>query len=215
MIGNDWDIVLEEYFQSEDFKRTAELVKSDYKKYECYPRPKNIFSAFKDTPFSDVKVVILGQDPYYSAPMADGHAFSVFTKNYPPSLVNIFKCLRNDYPDITIDSGDLSCWAKQGVLLLNTALTVRKGAAMSHIDYGWDKLINIVINNLNAKGGIVFMLWGSKAQNLMRNMPRNKANLYLTSVHPSPLSAHLGFLTCEHFKKCNEFLTNKIDFSVK
>lgn len=215
MIGNDWDEVLKEYFLSRDFERTMEQVKYEYSKYECYPSFDNIFSAFRDTPFSEVKVVILGQDPYYSMPMADGHAFSVFTKHYPPSLVNIFKCLKNDYPDITIKSGDLTCWAKQGVLLLNTALSVRKGMATSHINFGWDKLIDIVLRKINDKGGVVFMLWGSKAQNLMRNLPRNRNNLYLTAVHPSPLSVHLGFLTCGHFKKCNDFLNEKIDFNVK
>lgn len=217
-IGNDWDSVLEEYWNSEDWAKTRMLAKAEYDKYQCFPPKSKIFSAFKDTPLSEVKLVILGQDPYYSIPQADGHCFSVTTKELPPSLINIYECLRRDYPDIILNSGSLVEWAKNGVLLLNTCLSVRRGVPLSHNNIGWDKLIDIVLKALNEKNNIVFMLWGKSAVDRMKLLPSNPNNLYLTAPHPSPLSAYRGFMTCGHFKKCNEFLKSKnieeIDFNI-
>lgn len=217
IIGNDWDVILADYFESEDFKRTWINVAGEYRKHTCFPAKENIFAALKATSYHDTKVVILGQDPYYSIPQADGFAFSVTTEKLPPSLVNIFKCIKNDYPSATFASGSLKEWAQQGVLLLNTSLSVRQGMPTSHTGYGWDKLVRLVIDALNSKGGVVFMLWGSFAQKLLPKTDYKSGNLYLTAVHPSPLSAHLGFLTCGHFKKCNEFLGagREIDFSIR
>lgn len=217
MIGNDWDIALADIFESQYFSELMERVDREYAEGVCYPPRQSIFAALSDTPLSAVKVVILGQDPYHTVGMADGHAFSVSGKKLPPSLVNIFKCLKNDYPDITNASGDLTPWAKQGVLMLNTCLSVREGQANSHKSIGWEKLVIRILQEVNKKSNVVFLLWGSPSQKLMERVGYHQDNLYLKAVHPSPLSAYRGFLTCGHFKQCNDYLVahgeSAIDFA--
>ena len=213
MIGNDWDIILANYLNSDDYKNTAKLVENEYENFTCFP-PKNlIFSALTDTPFSSVKVVILGQDPYHTKGMADGKAFSADTKKMPPSLSNIFKAVKIDYPDSVHETGSLCSWAKQGVLLLNTSLTVREGAPMSHKDLGWDIMVMEILKAVIKRGNVVIMMWGKPSEKLVASIDYNERNLYLKAPHPSPLSAYRGFFDCGHFKACNAFLTNKIDFS--
>lgn len=219
MIGNDWDLILQDYFESEEYLITKSKVDSAYKVAECYPPYDMIFSAFKDCPFEKTKVVIIGQDPYYSGFMADGHAFSVQIEKLPPSLKNIFKAVKNDYPNCVFESGSLVEWAKQGVLLLNTILTVQKGQALSHKDFGWQTLTSLAIDKLNQKGNVVFLIWGGPAKKIMDCYQKKANNLYLYAPHPSPLSCYKGFLDCGHFKKCNDFLKKnnmtEIDFSVR
>lgn len=217
MIGNDWDIALADIFESAYFAELMARVDKEYADGICYPPREKIFAALEDTPLSGVKVVILGQDPYHTAGMADGHAFSVSGSKLPPSLQNIFKCIHNDYPDMVNNAGDLKAWAKQGVLMLNTCLSVREGQANSHKAIGWEKLVYRVLQEVNKKSNIVFLLWGGPSQKLMDSVGYNPNNLYLKAVHPSPLSAYRGFLTCGHFAKCNEYLVahgyTPIDFS--
>ena len=217
MIGNDWDQVLEKYFNSDSYKCTMKEVEKEYENYECFPSKDLIFASLKDTTFSSVKVIILGQDPYHTKGMADGHAFSADVEKLPPSLSNIIKAVEIDYPTSEHKSGSLLSWADQGVLLLNTSLTVRSGQPMSHKHLGWDKLIIAVLEAVLAKGGVVVMMWGKPSEKLVSVVSRNEDNLYLTAPHPSPLSAYRGFFDCGHFAKCNEFLNKRkesvIDFS--
>ena len=176
-----------------------------------YPPAENIFNAFKLTPFEKVRVVILGQDPYHGPYQANGLAFSV-NENValPPSLKNIFKELSADIQNYQVPMhGDLSRWAKQGVFLLNTVLTVEKGQAHSHADLGWEQFTDEVIETLNKqKENLVFLLWGSHAQKKGRYIDENK-HLVLTSPHPSPLSAYRGFFGSKHFSKTNQYLIEK------
>lgn len=207
-IGNDWEIILEDYFNSSDWRSMQSTLRAEYDNGVCYPPKQHMFSAFKECSFADTKVVIIGQDPYHNPNEADGKCFSTSNPNKPPSLVNIFTAIKNDYPDSCSD-GNLSRWAKQGVLLLNTSLSVRKNQPLSHANIGWDKLIRLVLNRVNAKGKVVFMLWGSHAKKCMPYESRNKENLYLETVHPSPLSAYRGFMECHHFRKANDYLQSK------
>ncbi len=212
-IGNDWDNVLKEYFSSNDYSLTAAMVDDEYSSYKCYPPKDKIFTAMQDTPFCDVKVVILGQDPYHTDCMADGRAFSADVEKLPPSLVNIFKAIKNDYPLCEFESGSLESWSKQGVLLLNTCLSVRKGEPLSHKHIGWEKLVSNILRAVLAKGNIVLMIWGKPSEKLIASLPNPASNLYLTAPHPSPLSAYRGFFECGHFLACNEYLDTPIDFS--
>lgn len=173
-----------------------------------YPPSHQIFSAFRLTEFNQVKVVILGQDPYHGPNQAHGLAFSVQPGiKPPPSLVNIYKELADSIPKFKIPfHGCLNEWAKQGVLLLNTVLTVEQGQAHSHADFGWEIFTDQVIHQLNQyRNNIVFLLWGSHAQKKGRFIDRQR-HLVLTAPHPSPLSAHRGFLGCGHFVKANQYL---------
>ncbi len=173
-----------------------------------YPPKPDIFNALKLTNFDDVRVVIIGQDPYHGAGQAHGLSFSVQKGiRLPPSLQNIYKTLQRDYPEFQIPKdGDLTYWAQQGVLLLNTVLTVEAGKAHSHAQIGWEDFTDKIISELNEKKeNLVFLLWGSHAQKKGQFIDRNK-HCVLTSVHPSPLSAHRGFFDCGHFKKTNDYL---------
>lgn len=179
-----------------------------------YPPAADVFNAFRLTQLQDLKVVILGQDPYHGAGQAHGLCFSVPQGiKLPPSLRNIFKAIQHDYPDYQPpEHGDLTDWAKQGVLLLNTVLTVEEGKAHSHASWGWERFTDTVIENINEHcDGVVFLLWGAHAQKKGALIDRQRHHV-LTAVHPSPLSAHRGFLTCGHFRRTNELLEVGIDW---
>lgn len=208
-IGNDWDTVLAPEFASESYQRLRQFLIQEYKTKRIYPDMYDIFNALKYTAYSDVKCVILGQDPYHGEGQAHGLSFSVRQGiQPPPSLVNIFKEI---YDDTGIDnrggSGDLTYWAKQGVLLLNAALTVRAGQANSHQGMGWEVLTDAIIGHLNErKQPMVFLLWGGNARAKAKYIT-NPKHLVLQCPHPSPLSAYHGFFGCRHFSKTNAFLT--------
>lgn len=204
---NNWLPVLEEEYRKPYYGKLKEFVDAEYEKFTVYPPKDKVFSALELTDLKDVKVVILGQDPYHEYNQAHGLSFSVPpTQKIPPSLVNIFKELCDDLSLTYPDNGYLEKWARQGVLMLNTVLTVRDGEANSHKGKGWEKLTDALIRAVNDEDRpIVFMLWGKPAQSKM-SMLNNPKHLILTSVHPSPLSAYRGFLGCKHFSKCNAFL---------
>jgi uracil-DNA glycosylase len=176
-----------------------------------YPPHDEVFSAFKHTEFSDVKVVILGQDPYHGPEQAHGLSFSVkHGIKIPPSLANMYKELAQDIDKFTIPThGNLLCWAKQGVLLLNTVLTVEQGKAHSHAKIGWERFTDKVIQQLNEqRTGVIFLLWGAHAQKKGKIIDTGKHKV-LSAPHPSPLSAHRGFLGCQHFSKANNLLAEQ------
>lgn len=211
-IQNSWDEVLSEEFKSEYYLKLREFLKKEYFSQTVYPPMNDIFNALKLTPYEKVKVVILGQDPYHEKGQAEGLCFSVPKGvKTPPSLVNIFKEIKDDL-NIDNTSPELSCWAKQGVLLLNTSLTVREGQANSHSGKGWEILTDAIIKKLNDRERpIVFLLWGANARSKAAFIT-NKNHLVLSAAHPSPLSAYNGFFGCKHFSKTNEFLVkNGID----
>ncbi len=205
-IQNSWDEVLSDEFKSEYYLKLREFLKKEYFSRTIYPPMNDIFNALKLTPYEKVKVVILGQDPYHEKGQAEGLCFSVPKGvKTPPSLVNIFKEIKDDL-NIDNTSPELSCWAKQGVLLLNTSLTVREGQANSHSGKGWEILTDAIIKKLNdRKQPIVFLLWGANARSKAAFIT-NKNHLVLSAAHPSPLSAYNGFFGCKHFSKTNEFL---------
>ena len=207
-IEKSWLNELDYIFKKNFFINLIYKVKEEYKSYEIYPECKNIFNAFELCPFNNVKVVILGQDPYHGKNQANGLSFSV-NKNIkiPPSLKNIFKELKNNYPDIKFKDGDLSDWAKQGVLLLNSILTVRDKSPGSHSKLGWEKFTDSVINLISQKkDNIVFILWGAFAKSKREIIERQDSHLILMSPHPSPFSAYKGFFDQNHFKKANDYL---------
>lgn len=207
-IGNKWDELLNDQFKAEYYLKLREFLKSEYSSHTIYPDMYDIFSALKITDYDSVKAVIIGQDPYHGEGQAHGLCFSVKKGiALPPSLKNIYKELYNDLGILPSQSGDLTAWAKQGVLLLNTVLTVRGGLANSHKGKGWEQFTDRIITLLNERQKpIVFILWGSnaRAKNVLISNP---AHLVLESAHPSPLSAYNGFFGCRHFSKTNEFLT--------
>ena len=212
-IEESWKKQLAGEFADGYFAALAGFVKDEYRRGAVYPPPRFIFEAFNRTPFDKVKAVIIGQDPYHNPGQAHGLCFSVRDgTEKPPSLVNIFKELENEYGvPFRGRSGDLSAWADQGVLLLNATLTVSGGANMagSHQGRGWERFTDAAIKALSAgRSGIVYMLWGSYAQKKAAFVDRAK-NLVLACAHPSPLSAHRGFFGCGHFKKCNEYLESR------
>ena len=198
-----------EIFDSEACKPLRGNLDREYTAHKICPPREQIFAAFDLCPFENVKVVILGQDPYFNENQAIGLAFSVSGcgsgYKFPPSLKNIIKEVRAELGGCAVEDGDLRPWARQGVLLLNTSLTVRAGQPLSHAGIGWDTFINAVISSLDKKNDIVFVLWGSHARGY-KKLLNNPRNLILESAHPSPLSAHNGFFGCGHFKKINEFL---------
>lgn len=207
-IEKSWLNELDYIFKKNFFINLIHKVKEEYKSYEIYPEGKNIFNAFELCPFNNVKVVILGQDPYHGKNQANGLSFSVNKNiNIPPSLKNIFKELKNNYPDIKFKDGDLSDWAKQGVLLLNSILTVRDKSPGSHSKLGWEKFTDSVINLISQKkDNIVFILWGAFAKSKREIIERQDSHLILMSPHPSPFSAYKGFFDQNHFKKANDYL---------
>ena len=206
-IEESWKKVLAEEFNKDYFKRLIEFVKSEYKTQRIYPPGKLIFNAFDSCPFDQVKVVILGQDPYHGPGQAHGLCFSVNDGiQFPPSLRNIFKELNGDIGKEIPGSGNLISWAKQGVLLLNATLTVRAGQAGSHQKRGWEEFTDAVISTISSKKeNVVFILWGNYAISKRKLIDESKHFLH-TSVHPSPLSASRGFFGTKPFSKTNEYL---------
>lgn len=205
---NDWDQLLKDEFQNEYYLRLRQFLIKEYQTKTIFPDKYQIFEALKLTSYDDVKVVILGQDPYHGEKQAHGLAFSVQKGvGIPPSLINIYKELVNDLGCYMPNNGHLIPWAKQGVLLLNTSLTVVANIANSHRNKGWEVFTDKIIQLLNKKDTpIVFLLWGSNAGDKSKYIT-NKRHLILKSVHPSPLSANRGFFGCRHFSKANKFLT--------
>ncbi len=205
-ITKNWANILKNEFEKPYFKKIQEYLESEYQKYDIYPSMDNIFAALNLVKFEDVKVVILGQDPYHEPGQAHGLSFSVLDGvALPPSLVNIYKEIESDLGIKCEKSGNLTRWAKQGVLLLNTTLTVRKGQANSHSEIGWKIFTHEIIKALSKREKpIVFMLWGSHAQSYAPEI--EKQHLVLKAPHPSPLSSYRGFFGCKHFSKANNFL---------
>ena len=206
-IGNDWDNLLKAEFESEYYLKLREFLKAEYFSTTVYPPMEDIFNALKYTSYENTRVVILGQDPYHGPGQAHGLCFSVKAGvTPPPSLKNIFKELDNDLGISAPPTGELTGWAKQGVLLLNTTLTVRQGLPQSHKGRGWEILTDKIISLINEKvSPVVFLLWGGNAR-AKRALITNPMHLVLESAHPSPLSAYAGFFGCKHFSKSNEFL---------
>lgn len=206
-IHPSWKNILREEFEKPYFKELVGFVKEEYSKNTIYPPGKSIFRAFDLCPFEDVKVVILGQDPYHGAGQANGLCFSV-NENvaFPPSLKNIYKEIEADLGVKMPESGNLDGWAKQGVLLLNATLTVRASQAGSHQKKGWEQFTDAVIQQVSdAKEKVVFILWGRYAQEKGKVIDHVKHHV-LTAPHPSPFSVHSGFFGCKHFSKANEYL---------
>lgn len=208
-IGNHWDEILADEFNSEYYLKLRKFLIDEYRTQTIYPDMHDIFNALKETDFDDTKVLILGQDPYHGAGQAHGMAFSVKPGvKQPPSLVNIFRELREELgtPMPNPDNGYLLSWAKQGVLLLNTCLTVREGKPNSHKDKGWEKLTDAVISKLNDRQEpVVFILWGANAR-AKKSLITNERHLILEGAHPSPLSAYNGFYGGGYFTDTNKFL---------
>lgn len=206
-IEESWKLALEDAFQKESFVALKHFLTEEKKTYQIYPPGPAIFSAFNLTPLTAVKVVLLGQDPYHGPGQAHGLAFSVQEGiKPPPSLQNIFKELHDDMDLPIPTSGNLEPWARQGVLLLNATLTVRKGEAGSHQGKGWEEFTDQVIRTVSdLRAGIVFLLWGKFAQQKEELIDTSK-HFVLKAAHPSPFSAHRGFLGCHHFSRTNEIL---------
>lgn len=209
-IHPEWRELLRNEFESEYFEKLKLFLEKEKEKYTIYPRGDQIFSAFNMVGPYDVKVVIIGQDPYHGAGQAHGLCFSVPDGIHPPpSLVNIFKEITSDLGIERPQSGNLESWAKQGVLLLNSTLTVRANTPKSHFNKGWEIFTDRVIQILSEKQhGIVFLLWGAEAKQKVKFIDQSK-HFILTTVHPSPLSAYGGFFGCKHFSKTNEILAKQ------
>lgn len=206
-IAESWREVLQQEFDKEYFGRLADFVREQYKTFTIYPRGGNIFRAFDRCPIDRIKVVIIGQDPYHGEGQANGLCFSVNDGvPFPPSLRNIFNEIHADIGTPIPRSGNLDRWAEQGVLLLNSVLTVRKDMAASHSGHGWEEFTDAVIRTVaSRREGIVYMLWGSYAQRKCGIVDANR-NLILKTSHPSPLSVYRGFDGCRHFSKANDYL---------
>ncbi len=206
-ISNEWDSVLEEEFSSPTYLQLREFLKKEYSERQIFPNMFNIFNSLKLTSFSNVRVVILGQDPYHEEGQAMGLSFSVPKGvKIPPSLVNIYKEIENETGLKMPLHGELTGWAKQGVLLLNTVLTVREHLANSHKNKGWEEFTDGIIKKISdKKQGVVFLLWGANARS-KKALIDTKKHLVLETVHPSPLSAYNGFFGCGHFIKTNDYL---------
>ncbi len=210
-IAESWKHILQPEFEKPYFKNLVEFVKDEYTKFTCYPKGSDIFAAFDYCAFDDVKVVIIGQDPYHGVGQANGLCFSVHDGiSHPPSLINIFKEIETDLGVPYPESGDLSRWAKQGVLLLNATLTVRAHEAGSHQKKGWEQFTDAVIASISQqKEDVVFLLWGGYAKKKGAKIDKKKHHV-LTSGHPSPLSANRGYwFGNKHFSQTNEFLIQK------
>lgn len=206
-IRKNWFNLLKPEFEKPYFKNLQEFLKQEYAKYEIYPAEEKIFNALNFVPIDNIKVVIIGQDPYHEPNQAQGLSFSVPENvDIPPSLVNIMKEIESDLGIKCQKNGNLERWAKQGVLLLNTVLTVRRGQANSHKDKGWEILTRKMIELIGKRQKpIAFLLWGSYAQSFAPLI--ESQHLILKAPHPSPLSAYRGFFGCKHFSKCNNFLS--------
>lgn len=206
-IAEDWKAVLKDEFEKPYFAQLVEFVKKEYSAGTVYPSGKNIFRAFDKCPFDKLKVVIIGQDPYHGPGQANGLCFSVAQGvPFPPSLQNIFKEVNSDTGAPIPTSGELDRWAEQGVLLLNSVLTVRAHQAASHAGCGWEIFTDAVVRAVSErKRGVVYMLWGSYAQR-KGAIANPQTNLILKSVHPSPLSSYRGFFGSGHFSKANAYL---------
>jgi uracil-DNA glycosylase len=207
-IRPEWAALLSAEFEKSYFASLSEKVRNEYLEQVVFPHPSKVFRSFELVAPQDVRVVILGQDPYHTPGVADGLAFSTLSTNrIPPSLQNIFKELRGEGFE-TKDNPDLERWAQQGVLLLNASLTVRSGEANSHAEYGWHQFTDAVIKTVSeTQEHVVFMLWGAFARKKAALIDSSK-HLILESAHPSPLSAHNGFLGNNHFKLANDYLTS-------
>ncbi|MBE6146729.1 MAG: uracil-DNA glycosylase [Firmicutes bacterium] len=220
MFGNDWDKVLKEEVEKDYFKNLIEYIKNEYKEKTIYPKQTDIFKAFRNTAYQDIKVVILGQDPYHGVNQAEGLSFSVKVGvKKPPSLQNIFKELNSDLGCSIPEHGSLDDWTKEGILLLNTVLTVEAGKPASHKDLGWETFTDSVIKLINNKTTpVVFILWGSFARS-KKQLITNPNHFIIESAHPSPFSAYNGFFGSKPFSKTNEFLISKginpIDWEIK
>jgi len=206
-INNEWDEILRDEFEKQYFKNLLDFLEKEYSANKIYPKKDDIFSAIINTSYSDVRAVIIGQDPYHGENQAHGMAFSVKEEvKKPPSLVNIFKELNTDLGYEIPKNGYLMPWAKEGVLLLNTVLTVRAGEANSHKNIGWETFTdNVILELNNREKPIVFLLWGAPAQKKQK-LITNPIHHILIAPHPSPLSSYTGFFGCKHFSRANEFL---------
>lgn len=219
-IGNSWDEILAEEFKKEYYLNLREFLKSEYRSHTVYPDMYDIFNSLKFTAYEDVKAVIIGQDPYHQPGQAHGLSFSVKKGvAQPPSLVNIFKELENDLGIRPPSHGCLESWAENGVLLLNTSLTVRRGEPNSHRGHGWEILTDRIIEILNEREKpIVFILWGNNAK-AKKKLITERRHLVLEGAHPSPLGAHKGFWNGRYFSRTNEFLEKngieKIDWEIR
>lgn len=205
-IRRSWYELLKDEFDKDYFKKLQAFLQDEYSRYQVYPAEQNIFNALNHVPYDKIKVVIIGQDPYHEPGQAQGLSFSVPENvQIPPSLVNIMKEIEDDLHIKCYPNGNLERWANQGVLLLNTVLTVRRGQANSHKDKGWEILTRKIIELVGSrKEPVVFMLWGAYAQSFAPLIASQ--HLVLKAPHPSPLSAYRGFFGCKHFSKCNDFL---------
>lgn len=209
MLTNDWSLALKDEFNKPYYRDLYRFVKEEYSTKVVYPPADDIFNALHLTPLRDVKVLILGQDPYHNEHQAHGLSFSVLPdqKDIPPSLQNIYKELQEDLGCYIPNNGYLKKWADQGVLMLNTVLTVRAHEPNSHQGRGWENFTDAIIQAVNQKDEpVVYMLWGRPAQSKIP-MLTNPKHLILKAPHPSPLSAYRGFFGCRHFSRCNEFLS--------
>lgn len=212
-IGNSWDDILADEFKKDYYLKLREFLKYEYSHYNVYPNMYDIFNSLKYTPYENVKAVIIGQDPYHGPGQAHGLCFSVKAGvKPPPSLQNIFKEMQNDLGIAPPNNGELTDWAKQGVLMLNTVLTVREGQANSHRGKGWEQLTDEIIRKLNERDKpIAFILWGGNAKT-KEPLITNPIHGIFKAAHPSPLSAYNGFFGCRHFSAVNHFLlTNGIE----
>ena len=209
IIGNDWDDLLKEEFQKDYYLKLRKFLINEYKTKTIYPNMHDIYCALKLTSYKDCKILILGQDPYHAPSQAHGLAFSVSPGiKSPPSLVNIYQELKNEYGYPIPNNGYLTPWAHQGILLLNTALTVRKSEPNSHSNVGWEIFTDNIIKKLNERDEpVIFLLWGANARKKTEFINKNK-HYILEAPHPSPYSADRGFFGCNHFKKVNEILNN-------
>ncbi len=210
-LGNDWDNIIGEEFEKEYYLKLRAFLKNEYANYTVYPDMYDLFSALKATSYSNTKVVIIGQDPYHEPNQAHGMCFSVKPGvQIPPSLLNMYKEIRDEYGYDIPNNGYLMPWAEQGVLLLNAVLTVREGQAGSHANKGWEEFTDNVIRALNKREEpVIFMLWGNYARKKAELIDTNR-HFVLEAAHPSPLSASRGFMGCGHFKKANSILVSLI-----
>lgn len=208
-LNNDWDELLKDEFNKEYYLKLRDFLKTEYSTKTIFPNMYNIFDALKHTSYKDTKVLILGQDPYHGQNQAHGLAFSVQPDvAIPPSLLNMYKEINSDLGCFIPDNGYLIPWADQGVLLLNTALTVRAHEANSHKDKGWEIFTDKIIQLLNErKDPVIFVLWGANARKKKAFIDSSR-HYILEAPHPSPLSAHRGFFGCKHFSKINEILNS-------
>ena len=213
-IEKSWEKIINQEFNKIHIKKLNKFLINEKKKHTIFPKDTQIFNAFKKTSFNNLKVVIIGQDPYHKVGQANGLAFSVSKFiPLPPTLKNIFKELNNDLNINNYENGDLTKWAKQGVLLLNSILTVRENEASSHRYKGWEKFTDNIISTISKnKKNIIFLLWGKFAQEKEKLIDSSKHHILMSS-HPSPLSAHISFFGCKHFSKCNIIL-EKLDKSI-